>query len=118
MLGYDAFNEPSCEIQRAPCGLPPDPAAGAKWLAPFYAELLPAMRAADPRHPVFYEDFLTTAFGYPYTLDGALRRGQGLVLPRLLPAPAALGALLRGPRARGASSARWRSPAAAASPRC
>ena len=78
VLGYDAFNEPSCEIQRAPCGLPPDPGAGAKWLAPFYGELLPAMHAADPRHPVFYEDFLTTAFGYPSTLEGAMRRGQGL----------------------------------------
>lgn len=78
VLGYDAFNEPSCEIQRAPCGLPPDPAAGAQWLKPFYDELVPAMRAADPRHPVFHEDYLTTAFGYPYTLGGALRRGQGL----------------------------------------
>ena len=78
VLGYDAFNEPSCEIQRAPCGLPPDPAAGEQWLKPFYAELVPAMRAADPRHPVFYEDFLTTAFGYPYTLGSWVRRGQGL----------------------------------------
>ena len=78
VLGYDAFNEPSCEIQRAPCGLPPDPAAGERWLKPFYDELVPALRAADPRHPVFYEDFLTTAFGYPYTIAGALRRGQGL----------------------------------------
>ena len=78
VLGYDAFNEPSCEIQRAPCGLPPEPAAGAKWLEPFYDELVPAMRAADPRHPVFHEDYLTTAFGYPYTLGDALRRGQGL----------------------------------------
>ena len=78
VLGYDAFNEPSCEIQRAPCGLPPEPAAGAKWLKPFYDELVPAMRAADPRHPVFYEDFLTTAFGYPSTLGDAARRGHGL----------------------------------------
>jgi len=78
VLGYDAFNEPSCEIQRGPCGLPPDPAAGERWLKPFYDELVPAMRAADPRHPVFHEDFLTTAFGYPLTLGGALRRGQGL----------------------------------------
>jgi endoglycosylceramidase len=78
VVGYDAFNEPSCEIQRAPCGLPPDPTAGDQWLRPFYEELVPAMRAADPRHPVFYEDFLTTAFGYPYTIAGTLRRGQGL----------------------------------------
>ena len=78
MLGYDAFNEPSCEIQRAPCGLPPAPAAGAQWLKPFYDELVPAIRAADPRHPVFYEDYLTTAFGYPYTLGDAVRSGQGL----------------------------------------
>ena len=78
VLGCDAFNEPSCEIQRAPCGLPPDAAAGTRWLKPFYDELVPAMRAADPRHPVFHEDYLTTAFGYPYTLGSALRRGQGL----------------------------------------
>lgn len=78
VLGYDAFNEPSCEIQRAPCGLPPEPAAGERWLQPFYAELVPAMHAADPRHPVFYEDFLTAAFGYPATIQGFLRRGEGL----------------------------------------
>ena len=40
VLGYDAFNEPSCEIQRAPCGLPPDAAAGERWLKPFYDELV------------------------------------------------------------------------------
>ena len=56
-----------------PSRLPPDPAAGAKWLKPFYDELVPALRAADPRHPVFYEDFLTTAFGYHSTLGDAAR---------------------------------------------
>lgn len=65
VLGYDLMNEPSCELQRPPCALPPPPAASVALLQPFYDSLIPALHKADPTHPSFYEDFLTTDFGYP-----------------------------------------------------
>jgi endoglycosylceramidase len=68
VLGYDAFNEPACEIAVAPCGIPPKPEAAAQYLAPFYAELVPALRRADSDTPTFYEDWLTTDFGYPFSV--------------------------------------------------
>ena len=43
VLGYDAFNEPSCEIQLVALRAPARPAAGAQWLAPFYDEVIPAL---------------------------------------------------------------------------
>ena len=68
VIGYDAMNEPACELTAAPCGLPPQPAAAASYLAPFYRELVPALRRADPGTPTFYEDWLTTDFGYPFSV--------------------------------------------------
>ena len=52
----------------APCGLPPQPAAATSYLVPFYRELVPALRSADPGTPTFYEDWLTTDFGYPFAV--------------------------------------------------
>jgi endoglycosylceramidase len=66
VLGYDAFNEPSCEVGVDGCAIPPGPDVIRRWLQPFYDELVPALRAADPRHPTFYEDGLTVDFGYPF----------------------------------------------------
>ncbi len=66
ILGYDAFNEPTCNLQTKPCGLPPDTAATEKWLKPFYDELYPAMAKADPNHPVFYEEGVQVNFGWPF----------------------------------------------------
>ena len=51
VIGYDAMNEPACELTAAPCGLPPQPAAATSYLAPFYRELVPALRRADPGTP-------------------------------------------------------------------
>jgi endoglycosylceramidase len=68
ILGYDALNEPACEVAQPPCGVPPAPEAGARWLEPFYDSLVPALNAADPNHPVFYEDFFLVYGGYPWTI--------------------------------------------------
>jgi endoglycosylceramidase len=68
VVGYDAFNEPVCELTVAPCGVPPQPAAAAAYLEPFYRELVPALRSADPDTATFYEDWLTTDFGYPFAV--------------------------------------------------
>jgi endoglycosylceramidase len=77
VVGYDAMNEPSCEITAAPCGVPPQPGAAAQLLAPFYRELVPALHRADPDTPTFYEDWLTTDFGYPFSVRLPYAR-QGL----------------------------------------
>jgi endoglycosylceramidase len=66
LIGYDAFNEPSCELAAPPCGLPPQPGAAGRWLAPFYDQLVPALNRADPEHPVLYEEWFTSDFGYPF----------------------------------------------------
>ena len=77
VIGYDALNEPACEVTVAPCGVPPQPAAAASYLEPFYRALVPALRRADPDTPTFYEDWLTTGFGFPFAVR--LRyRGLGL----------------------------------------
>ena len=68
VIGYDALNEPACDLSVAPCGVPPQPAAAASYLEPFYRELVPALRRADPGTPTFYEDWLTTDFGYPFAV--------------------------------------------------
>jgi endoglycosylceramidase len=69
VLGYDLFNEPSCEFQLGPpCLLPPQPAAASMWLMPLYDQLVPALRAVDDSHPVFYEDTPTVNFGYPFLI--------------------------------------------------
>ena len=68
VVGYDAMNEPACELTVAPCGLPPQPAAATQYLLPFYHELVPALRRADPDTPTFYEDWLPTDFGYPFAV--------------------------------------------------
>lgn len=73
VVGYDAFNEPSCELTVAPCGLPPQAAAAATYLEPFYRELVPALRRADPDTATFYEDWLTTDFGYPFAVRSPYR---------------------------------------------
>jgi endoglycosylceramidase len=71
VLGYDLFNEPSCELQAGPpCMIPPDPGAATQFLMPLYNQLVPALRAADPRHPVFYEDAVTVNQGYPFLIGG------------------------------------------------
>ncbi|HEX8105702.1 MAG TPA: cellulase family glycosylhydrolase [Solirubrobacteraceae bacterium] len=73
VLGYDMFNEPSCEFDaETGYGDPSqqfanDPRAAGVCLAPLYDQLVPALREADPNHPVFYEDFFNSAWGYvPY----------------------------------------------------
>jgi endoglycosylceramidase len=73
VLGYDMFNEPSCEFDaETGYGDPAkqfanDPKAAGVCLQPLYDQLVPALQAADPNHPVFYEDFFNTAWGYvPY----------------------------------------------------
>ena len=69
VLGYDLFNEPSCEFQLGPpCGLPPDPPVATQFLMPLYDQLVPALHAADPKHPAFYEDSPTVNFGYPFLI--------------------------------------------------
>jgi endoglycosylceramidase len=77
VIGYDAFNEPVCELALAPCALPPKPEAAAQYLEPFYRELVPALRRADSDSPTFYEDWLTTDFGYPFSVR-APSSGLGL----------------------------------------
>ena len=49
---------------------PAAPARGGdrSYLVPFYRELVPALRAADRDTPTFYEDWLTTDFGYPFAV--------------------------------------------------
>ncbi len=73
VLGYDLFNEPSCELgagtgyARPELELSNEPRAAEICLRPLYDQLVPALRRADPNHPVFYEDFINTAWGYvPY----------------------------------------------------
>jgi endoglycosylceramidase len=68
VLGYDAINEPSCEPSRPPCGIPPQAEAGGMWLQVLYDSLIPALNAADPNHPVYYEDYFLTYGGYPWTI--------------------------------------------------
>jgi len=69
VLGYDLFNEPSCEFQLGPpCGLPPEPPVATQFLMPLYDQLVPALHAADPKHPAFYEDSPTVNFGYPFLI--------------------------------------------------
>jgi endoglycosylceramidase len=66
VLGFDVFNEPSCEVQvDPPCHIPPSADAYARWLAPMYAQLIPALRRADPTHPSAYEEGLQVNAGYP-----------------------------------------------------
>ncbi len=65
-LGFDLINEPVCELQvNPPCHIPPDPEAYSRWILPFYDDLIPALHAADPTHPSFYEEGVTVNFGYP-----------------------------------------------------
>jgi endoglycosylceramidase len=68
VLGYDLFNEPSCELQLGPpCAIPPDPPAG-NFAMQLYDQLVPALQAVDTTHPVFYEDAPTVNFGYPFLI--------------------------------------------------
>jgi endoglycosylceramidase len=72
VLGYDLFNEPECEFQSGPpCLLPPEPAAATMFLMPLYNQLVPALQAVDAVHPVFYEDFPTDAYGFPFLIGAA-----------------------------------------------
>jgi endoglycosylceramidase len=69
VLGYDLFNEPSCELQAGPpCVIPPEPAAATQFLMALYDQLVPALHAVDDTHPVFYEDALTVDTGYPFLI--------------------------------------------------
>jgi len=66
VLGFDLFNEPSCEVQvDPPCHLPPFPDAYRRWILPLYGQLIPALRRADPTHPSAYEEGLQTDAGDP-----------------------------------------------------
>ena len=56
VVGYDLVEAPGCDVGAAPCGRPPRPPAAGRWLAPFYAALVPAVRGADESHPVLYGD--------------------------------------------------------------
>jgi endoglycosylceramidase len=68
VAGYDLFNEPSCEFQAGPpCGVPPGPEVGYFAMA-LYNQLVPALQAVDPTHPVYYEDAPTVNFGYPFVI--------------------------------------------------
>ncbi|HEV2820660.1 MAG TPA: cellulase family glycosylhydrolase [Solirubrobacteraceae bacterium] len=71
VVGYDLIEAPGCDVNAAPCGQPPGPQAAGRWLAPFYAALVPAVRAADDTHPVLYQDWATSAFGFPAQLGQA-----------------------------------------------
>ena len=65
-LGFDLFNEPSCELQMdPPCHIPPFPDAYRRWILPFYDQLIPALRRADPTHPSAYEEGLQVNAGDP-----------------------------------------------------
>lgn len=63
VLGYDTFNEPSCEYTRDPCEFPPPPHAAGELLHPFYNRIIPALQAAHPTAAVFYEDWITASSG-------------------------------------------------------
>jgi endoglycosylceramidase len=66
ILGFDLFNEPSCEVQMdPPCHIPPFPDAYARWILPLYGQLIPALRRADPTHPAAYEEGLQVNAGDP-----------------------------------------------------
>ena len=56
VVGYDLVEAPGCDVGAAPCGQPPGPPAAGRWLAPFYAALVPAVRGADETHPVLYRE--------------------------------------------------------------
>jgi endoglycosylceramidase len=71
-LGFDLMNEPSCELQvDPPCHIPPAAEAYSRWLLPFYDDLVPALKRADPTHPSFYEEGVTVNFGYPTQIGRA-----------------------------------------------
>ena len=63
IVGYDTFNEPSCEYTRDPCEFPPPEHAAGELLHPFYSRIVPALRSADRSAPVFYEDWITASSG-------------------------------------------------------
>jgi endoglycosylceramidase len=66
VLGFDLFNEPSCELQMdPPCHIPPFPDAYRRWILPLYGQLIPALRRADPTHPSAYEEGLQANTGDP-----------------------------------------------------
>ena len=66
VLGFDLFNEPSCEVQMdRPCHLPPSADAYRRWLLPLYDQLVPALRRSDPTHPSAYEEGLQVDAGFP-----------------------------------------------------
>ena len=83
VIGYDAFNEPACELTVAPCGVPPSPRRRPRYLRAVLPRAGPALHRADPSTPTFYEDWLTTDFGYPFAVHVADRQ-PGPELPRLL----------------------------------
>ncbi len=63
VLGYDTFNEPSCEYTRDPCAFPPPPHAAGELLHPFYTRIIPALQHAHAGANVFYEDWITASSG-------------------------------------------------------
>ncbi|MFL5827363.1 MAG: cellulase family glycosylhydrolase [Thermoleophilaceae bacterium] len=83
VLGFDLFNEPICEVAKAPCALPPPPEAAGKWLQPFYDELVPALEKSAPKRISFYEDGVTVNTGLPFLIGYPPNkpwpfRGEGL----------------------------------------
>ncbi len=62
VIGYEAMNEPWPGTNWSPC-LAGCPDLETQLLAPFYARMTAAVRAVDPRHPVFVEPFVLFNFG-------------------------------------------------------
>jgi endoglycosylceramidase len=62
VIGYEAMNEPWPGANWSTC-LTGCPDLETQLLAPFYARMTAAVRAVDPRHPVFVEPFVLFNFG-------------------------------------------------------
>lgn len=62
VIGYEAMNEPWPGTTWSPC-VQGCPDLERKLLVPFYARVAAAVRAADPRHPLFVEPFVLFNFG-------------------------------------------------------
>jgi endoglycosylceramidase len=62
VIGYEAMNEPWPGHRWQPC-VSGCPAIEAAKLKPFYSRMTAAVRAVDPRHPVFVEPFVLFNFG-------------------------------------------------------
>lgn len=104
LLGYELFNEPFPGTTWSSCANPSGCPVFDAQLSAFYRRVIPALRAADPSHLIFYEPNLFFDFGSNTNLDNAaggdrrtgfafhdycLASGAGTALP---PAPGGGGA--------------------------